>query len=216
MQRGFCHGLLGRPRPCAPPPDSGRPPCRGRVHRPMRTPPPRPWRPPAAARTTVRAAPRLRPLRCRRRSPTLARAVPVRGRTPPPAPAAAQRHVEQRLLRLGRRHPRDRPHLRVGDDAAPHGVAQLRQVCERAPPARARERHPARVRYASSTSGRRRRNSPSRCARRTAGSEPAIRKRRPECGRTARRCGRPTARSRPGDLRDARPGGGGKRRQPVE
>ena len=66
----------------------------------------------------------------------------------------------------------------------------------RAPPARARERHPARVRYANSTSGRRRRNSPSRCARRTGGSGPAARRWRPECGRRARRCGRPTVRVR--------------------
>ena len=43
---------------------------------------------------------------------------------------ARQRHVEQGLLVLKRGHPRDRPHLRVGDLAAAHGVAQLRQRSE--------------------------------------------------------------------------------------
>ena len=41
-----------------------------------------------------------------------------------------QRHVEQRLLGLGRRHPRDGAHLRVGDHAAPHRVAQPGQIGE--------------------------------------------------------------------------------------
>ena len=41
---------------------------------------------------------------------------------------AGQGHVEQRLLGLGRRHARDGAQLRVGDGAAPHRVAQLRQL----------------------------------------------------------------------------------------
>ena len=62
----------------------------------------------------------------------------------PPPPAddllymrgrAAFRHVEQRLLVLRCGDARHGAHLRVGDDAAPHRVAQLRQV-------RQRTRHP--------------------------------------------------------------------------
>ena len=58
----------------------------------------------------------------------------------PPPPAddllhvrrrAALRQVEQRLLVVGRCDPRHGPHLRVGNDAAPHRVAQLRQVAQR-------------------------------------------------------------------------------------
>ena len=41
-----------------------------------------------------------------------------------------RRPVEQRLFGLGRRHPRDGPHLRVGDHAAPHRVAQPGQIGE--------------------------------------------------------------------------------------
>ena len=43
---------------------------------------------------------------------------------------AREGRVEQGLLVLRRGHPRDRPHLRVGDLAAAHGVAQLRQLPE--------------------------------------------------------------------------------------
>ena len=43
---------------------------------------------------------------------------------------AREGHVEQGLLVLGGGHPRDRAHLRVGDLAAAHGVAQLRQLPE--------------------------------------------------------------------------------------
>ena len=41
-----------------------------------------------------------------------------------------ERHVEESLLRLRRRHPGDRAHLRVGDASPPHRVAQLRQVLQ--------------------------------------------------------------------------------------
>ena len=43
---------------------------------------------------------------------------------------ARERHVEQGLLVLRGGHPRDRAHLRVGDLAAAHGVAQLGQLPE--------------------------------------------------------------------------------------
>ena len=43
---------------------------------------------------------------------------------------ARQRNIEQGLLVRRRGHPRDRAHLRVGDLAAAHGVAQLRQLPE--------------------------------------------------------------------------------------
>ena len=43
---------------------------------------------------------------------------------------ARERHVQQIVFGLGRRDPGDGPHLRVGDPAAPHGVAQLGQVGE--------------------------------------------------------------------------------------
>ena len=43
---------------------------------------------------------------------------------------ARQRHVEQGLLVLRGGDPGDRAHLRVGDPAAAHGVAQLRQLSE--------------------------------------------------------------------------------------
>ena len=125
----------GRPRPRAPPPDGGRPPCRGRVHRPMRTPPPPLSHPPAAARTTVRAAPLLRPLRCRRRSPTLPRPAPAPGRTPPPAPAAAQRPLEASAglepPPSRRRRPRSAATVRRAFLAAwPSGANLSRKSCQ--------------------------------------------------------------------------------------
>ena len=127
---------------------------------------------------------------------------------PPPRPhdllhvggGARRRHVQQVGLGLGRRHPRDRAHLRVGDLAAPHRVVQLRQVGEgRGPPARAPGPRPARARCASPATRRRRCSRPSRSARRTGGSGSAAPRWPPECGRRARRCGHRGRRPRPGD-----------------
>ena len=91
--------------------------------------------PPADNHHPVLVHPRPQP--AARVSPPLLRLLHVPVDAPPRAGdplhvrrRARQRHVEQGLLVLRGGDPGDRAHLRVGDPAAAHGVAQLRQLSE--------------------------------------------------------------------------------------